>query len=245
MPAPIARFDTDTGISVPAITTDQMREVDRIAVEETGPNLWQMMENAGRNLALQSIEALSGGWRNADIVVLAGTGGNGGGGICAARHLANRRGRVTLVLSNPARLSEVTRFQHQVYQATPGREVRLDDLDAGRGDLIVDAVIGYSLSGAPRGVAGEMIEWANANSAPILSMDVPSGVDSTTGEAPGVAARPEWTMTLALPKTGLNAERTGALFLADIGIPVTVYAKMGLDFVTPFDHRYRVPLTPA
>ena len=52
-------------------------------------------------------------------------------------------------------------------------------------------------------------------------------------------------MTLALPKTGLNAERTGALFLADIGIPVTVYAKMGLDLVTPFDHRYRVPLTPA
>ncbi len=245
MPTRIERFVTDTGISVPAITTDQMREVDRIAVEETGPNLWQMMENAGRNLALQSIEALSGGWRSADIVVLAGTGGNGGGGICAARHLANRRGRVTLVLSNPARLSEVTRFQHQVYQATPGREERLDDLDARRVDLIVDAVIGYSLSGALRGMAGQMIEWANANAAPILSMDVPSGVDSTTGEAPGVAARPEWTMTLALPKTGLNAERTGALFLADIGIPVTVYAKMGLDFVTPFDHRYRVPLTPA
>ncbi len=94
-------------------------------------------------------------------------------------------------------------------------------------------------------MAGKMIEWANANSALILSMDVPSGVDSTTGEALGVAARPEWTLTLVLPKTGLNPERTGALFLADIGIPVTVYAKMELDFVTPFDHRYRVPLTPA
>ncbi len=92
-------------------------------------------------------------------------------------------------------------------------------------------------------MAGKMIEWANANSALILSM-VPSGVDST-GEALGVAARPEWTLTLVLPKTGLNPERTGALFLADIGIPVTVYAKMELDFVTPFDHRYRVPLTPA
>ena len=110
MPAPIERFVTDTGISVPAITTDQMREVDRIAVEETGPNLFQMMENAGRNLALQSIEAFGDGWRDAGIVVLAGTGGNGGGGICAARHLANRGGRVTLVLSNPAPLSELFWF---------------------------------------------------------------------------------------------------------------------------------------
>ena len=242
MPAPIERFVTDTGITVPAITTDQMREVDRIAVEETGPNLFQMMENAGRNLALQSIEVLGDGWRNAEIVVLAGTGGNGGGGICAARHLANRQGGVTLVLSNPARLSEVTRFQQRVYQATPGRELQLDEL--GPVDLIVDAVIGYGLSDAPTGATSDMLGWANASAAPILALDVPSGVDSSTGEAFDAAIRPKWTMTLALPKTGLHPERTGALFLADIGIPMTVYAKMELDFVTPFDHRFRIPLTP-
>ncbi len=244
MPAPIERFVTDTGISIPAITTDQMREVDRIAVEETGPNIFQMMENAGRNLTLQSIEALGDRWLDAEIVVLAGTGGNGGGGICAARHLANRQGRVTVVLSNRAKLSEVTRFQHHVYQASPGRELELNELAQVSADLIVDAVIGYSLSGAPTDAAGEMIDWANASPAPVLALDVPSGIDSSTGETFGTAIQPEWTMTLALPKTGLIPERTGALYLADIGVPMTVYAKMGLEFVTPFNHRFRVPLTP-
>ncbi|MEO0455292.1 MAG: NAD(P)H-hydrate epimerase [Cyanobacteria bacterium P01_A01_bin.114] len=102
-------FTTDTGIRVPAVTTEQMIEVDRLAVEELGPNLFQMMENAGRNLALQAIECLGDRWRTAKIVVLAGTGGNGGGGICAARHLANRGADVSLCLSAADRLREVPR----------------------------------------------------------------------------------------------------------------------------------------
>ena len=80
------RFVTEHGVDVPAVDSDQMREVDRIAVEETGPNLYQMMENAGRNLASLAIEVLGKAWSEARILVLAGSGGNGGGGICAARH---------------------------------------------------------------------------------------------------------------------------------------------------------------
>ncbi len=115
-------FVTDRGIAVPAVTTDQMREVDRIAIEETGPNLFQMMENAGRNLARHAIDVLGSGWERARIVVLSGTGGNGGGGICAARHLANRRAHVTLVLLAPDSLGEVPRFQRKVFQAAGGTE---------------------------------------------------------------------------------------------------------------------------
>ena len=70
---------------VPAVTAAQMREVDRVAVEETGPNLYQMMEHAGRSLALTALEMAT---DDGPIVVLAGTGGNGGGGLAAARHLA-------------------------------------------------------------------------------------------------------------------------------------------------------------
>src|SRR5262252_6871963 len=90
--APTSRMRcvTDSGIEVPVVTTEQMREIDRIAVDETGPNLFQMMENAGRNLALQAMEVLGAKWSRASMIVLAGGGGNGGGGICAARHLANR-----------------------------------------------------------------------------------------------------------------------------------------------------------
>lgn len=136
---PIETFFTDSGIAVPAITADQMREVDRIAIEETGPNLYQMMENAGRNLAALAIDLLGSGWTKASVVVLAGKGGNGGGGICATRHLANR--------------------------------------------------------------------------------------------------------TLALPKTGPLPEKTGDLFLADIGIPAGVYERMGLADQSPFDDRFCVPLS--
>ena len=101
------KFFTSQGIEVPSVNTTQMIEIDRVAMEETGPNLFQMMENAGRNLALQAIDCLGENWQQANIVVLSGSGGNGGGGICAARHLANRGAKVQLCLSSPNRLKEV------------------------------------------------------------------------------------------------------------------------------------------
>jgi len=114
-------FQTDHGILVPAVTADQMREVDRIAVEETGPNLYQMMENAGRNLAAVALAMLGDSGTEARILVLAGSGGNGGGGICAARHLANRGVPVALCLADPVGLSQVAKWQYHVFSATPAR----------------------------------------------------------------------------------------------------------------------------
>jgi NAD(P)H-hydrate epimerase len=236
------RFFTDTGIEVPAVTTDQMREVDRIAIEETGPNLFQMMENAGRNLALLAMEMLGHNWAQAKIVVLAGRGGNGGGGICAARHLANRGADVTLCLAALDRLGDVPALQRKIFQGTSGKEVDAKHVGDVAPVLILDALIGYSLRAAPRGVAAELIHWANGTNAPILTLDVPSGVDSTTGNVAGEHIKPRCTMTLALPKTGLLPERTGNLFLADIGIPEETYRRLGLTHVSPFGNRFRVPL---
>src|SRR5258707_2402373 len=68
------RFIADTGINVPAVSSEQMRELDRIATEETGPSLLQMMENAGRSLALVAIELMGPRWRSARVVILAGSG---------------------------------------------------------------------------------------------------------------------------------------------------------------------------
>ncbi len=239
-------FETDTGMEVPAITTDQMREVDRIAVEETGPNLYQMMENAGRNLAALALELLGDSWNQARIVALAGSGGNGGGAICAARHLANRDLNVRLCLSSPDRLGEVPTWQRCIYQGSGGIVVTLDQLDQEPADLILDGIIGYSLRSAPQELAAELIEWANAQAAAqILSLDVPSGVDSTTGETPGVYVHAHTTMTLALPKTGLIPEKTGKLMLADLGIPKETYRRVkGIAYTSPFGNRYRVPLHP-
>ncbi len=236
------RFVTDSGIDIPVVTTDEMRELDRVAMEETGPNLFQMMENAGRNLALLAIEVLGEGWQTAKIVVLAGRGGNGGGGICAARHLANRRANVILILSDPDQLGDVPAFQRKIFRETQGREVQAAQVAREPADLILDALIGYSLRDTPRGSAADLIRWANGTGAPILALDVPSGVDATTGETPGDALAPRWTMTLALPKAGLLRASTGDLFLADIGIPEGAYRRVARTYTPPFGDRYRIPL---
>jgi NAD(P)H-hydrate epimerase len=107
---------------------------------------------------------------------------------------------------------------------------------------IIDGLIGYSLQGAPRGPTAALIHWCNGSTAPVLSLDVPSGIDSTTGSAPGDCLRPDRTLTLALPKTGLAPAATGALVLADIGLPAGVYARAGIDYQSPFASGYRVPL---
>lgn len=236
-------FWTPSGVAVPAVTTDQMREIDRIAIEDTGPNLFQMMENTGRNLAEMALECLGTNWRHARVIVLAGSGGNRGGGIVAARHLANRGAQVELCLASPDNLGEVPKWQRKVFQSTNGREVSPRDLDEGAPEIILDALIGYSLQSAPRGVFADLIAWANGTRAPILSLDVPSAMDSTTGEAAGSRIDSVWTMTLALNKTGLGCAQVGQLVLSDIGIPAAAYRRAGLTYAPPFGNRYRVPLS--
>ncbi len=241
------RFVTDTGIEIPAVTKQQMIEVDRVAVEDTGPNLLQMMENAGRNLALQVVASLGSNWQKAGIVVLAGNGGNGGGGICAARHLANRGANVRLGLVSPNRLGLAAKWQRHIYQATRGREVELRDLNESNEpiDIIVDALIGYSLKGAARGETLRHIQWANNSGSPILALDIPSGIDATTGDTPGDYIKARWTLTLALPKSGLLPNLTGDLLLADIGIPTGAYEweTLMLPYTPPFGDRFLIPLT--
>lgn len=238
-----ARFFTQGGIEIPAVTAEQMRELDRIATEETGLNLFQMMENAGRNLALPAIAVLGEVWTSARIVVLAGSGGNGGGGICAARHLANRGTDVRLCVADPDHLEEVPAFQQKIFRSTSGREAAAAALSAEPVDLILDGLIGYGLRAAPRNLVAELIRWANGTGAPILALDVPSGLDATTGHRPGDCIQPHWTMTLALPKTGLLPQRTGQLFLADIGLPEQTYRRLGLSYVSPFAKGFWIPLT--
>lgn len=149
---------------------------------------------------------------------------------------------MTLCLSSTETLGRVPTFQRTIFRSTPGREVRPHELETIRPTLILDALIGYSLKGVPRGLTVDMIRWANRTARPILSLDVPSGLDATTGATPGEVIVPAWTLTLALPKTGLLPEMTGVLHLADIGIPVAVYQKAGIRYEPPFDERFIVPL---
>lgn len=239
------RFLTPGGREMAATTTDQMREIDRIAVEETGPSLAQMMENAGRSLATLALKRLhlddlAGEACKHRIIVMAGTGGNGGGGICAARHLAARLEQVHLCLTDAARLSPMAKKQLAIFSQTSGRLIELDDLDAQTPyALVIDAVLGYGLTDSPRGKAERAIQWMTATKSEILALDIPSGLDATTGSAPGAHVVAGATLTLHMPKPGLMNRAAGDLFVADLGIPAAVTRRVdleppeyGADFIT-------------
>jgi NAD(P)H-hydrate epimerase len=213
-------FTLDSGEPVPAVSTGQMRDVDRAMTETFGIDLPRMMENAGRNLADLAQRLYAPG----SVAVLAGRGGNGGGGLVAARHLHNRGVSVSVVLAGGS-LAPVTAEQASIASRI-GIPVGADSSAA---DLVIDALLGYSLHGDPRGTAADLIKWANASPAPVLALDGPSGLDMDTGREGAPCVQADATMTLALPKSGLAAsEAVGRLYLADISVPPQLYAHLGV-----------------
>lgn len=230
-------FRTASGATVPAVSASEMREVDRVAVETVGLDLLQLMENAGRNLAAHCRQLREAG----PVIVLAGAGGNGGGGLACARHLSNRDVPVRVVLDRePDDLDGVVERQYRILNAGPA-EVSADLDQPESIGLVVDALIGYGLSDAPRGRAADLIDWLSRAAAPTLSLDVPSGLDATTGATPGVFVEPDRTLTLALPKTGLRTA-PGELYLADIAIPEAVYRRLDIPYDNPFGDEYWIAL---
>ncbi len=236
-------FQTMSNKHVKAISREEIIEIDRIALEETGPNLWQMMENAGRNLAQLTINLFGDDLVKKKILALAGKGNNGGGVICAARHLVNHGINIKLVLADENKLGEVPQYQKKIFDNAGGLTLSIDDYRSADPDIILDGIIGYNLNGAPRGILLEMIKWSNSSSAKIISLDIPSGLDSNTGEAPGEYVHAFATLTLALPKQGLKPDKTGILYLGDLGIPKETYNKIGIDYISPFGKDYIVKLT--
>ncbi len=227
MTNPYPTFGTD---SIGWLTAEQMLEVDRIMIEDLDIELIQMMENAGRNLAQLILDRHN----PSSVTVLAGSGGNGGGGLVAARHLTNRGVDVSVTLGQPAdSLTPIPKHQLDIlnHMAVP-----IED-EPRTSDVVIDALIGYSLRGEPRGRIGELVEASADIDAPIVSLDNPSGLNVTDGSVPGAVVTAESTMTLALPKIGLRGSaHVGALFLADISVPPSVYDSVGVtpapDFTT-------------
>ena len=173
--------------------------------------------------------------------MLAGPGGNGGGGLVGARHLANRGCQVQVVLSAPGRLTPVPAHQADIL-GRMGVHIAERPPPA---DLVIDALIGYSLRGDPGGAAAELIAWANDQPAPVLALDTPSGLDLTTGAPGNPAIRATATLTLALPKVGLlDAPGVGELYLADISVPSLVYERMGIPGRGLFRQSTLLRLTP-
>ncbi|MDA1173567.1 MAG: NAD(P)H-hydrate epimerase [Chloroflexi bacterium] len=174
--------------------------------------------------------------------MLVGSGGNGGGGMVCARNLHNWGARVELFTS--AGLDGFGEVPGRQLEILDGLEVPMTLVsglvDLPEADLIIDALVGYSLSGPPRGAVASLIRAANDEKCPVLALDVPSGVDAGSGVVYDPAIIADATLTLGLPKTGLRNPDAhaaiGELYLADIGIPPELYAKpsIGIRVRSPF-----------
>jgi NAD(P)H-hydrate epimerase len=222
--------------NVPWLSVEQMRELDRIAVEEAGMLLEQMMENAGRSLAAVARLLLGGEAAGKRVLVLAGPGGNGGGGLVAARHLAAAGAAVSVVLGRRStELAPVSSRQHALARAA-GVPVAHSEPPMRDPELILDALLGYGQADAPRGATAGLIESTRGRR--VLALDAPSGLELATGTLHEPHVRAEATLTLALPKHGLRhasgRQAVGQLLLADISVPAAVYARLGLEFASPF-----------
>jgi NAD(P)H-hydrate epimerase len=230
MPEQVARLEL-----VPAVTSAQMREVDRIMVEDLGISLLQMMENAGRALAQLTRIQLS-GLNRRRVAVLAGRGGNGGGGMASARRLAIWGADVRIVLAHPSEALAVAPAHQLASLRAMGVPVHGPAEAASLvsdADVVLDALLGYSLDGPPREVEADLIRVANSSGVPILALDLPSGLDPDRGLPYDPTIRAARTMALALPKVGLlrpeAAGYVGELWLADISVPASAYERFGIN----------------
>lgn len=224
-------WETPNGDRVPSVSADEMRAVDRIAVEEVGLQLLQMMENAGRGLATIIRDR-----QPERVIVVAGNGGNGGGGLACARHLANHDVEVSVVLDRQSgELTGAAATQFGILDAmdVPITVASDESTEYATAPLVVDALVGYGLEGALRGTASSIVEDVNTADADVVSLDIPSGLDATTGERPGPAVTPDEVVTLALPKMGLVACACPVRLL-DIGIPAVVFDRVGVEYTQPF-----------
>ncbi len=232
----MASYIPDLSSEVLKINTPQMIEVDRLMIEEYHIELIQMMENAGRCLAILARgKFLDGDPQDKTVVVLVGSGGNGGGALVAARRLHNWGSNVEVFLTG----------EEEKMTSIPGHQLRIlkrmglpiqsgERLPPnGSYDLIMDGIIGYSVKGDPHGLPGEMIRWTLNRHEPVLSLDTPSGLDLSSGTIHDPTVKADATLTLAMPKEGLFTpaakDLVGELYLGDIGVPPELYAEASLN----------------
>ncbi len=196
----------------------RMRAVDRYAIEQLGVPGLELMERAGLGVA-RAVEEAS---REGPVVVLCGKGNNGGDGFVAARFLREEGRSVRVLCTAPA--EDYTGDAAVNLARLPGEPPQtLGDGGLSDAEVLVDAVLGTGFQGTPHGAAAQAIAAINAARARVISVDIPSGVEASTGEVAGDAVRAAVTVTFQLAKPGLwinpGKAHAGAVHVVDIGIP--------------------------
>jgi NAD(P)H-hydrate epimerase len=212
---------------VPTISSAALRRADAEAESTFGIEPLQLMEVAGWQVA-RFVDAFTDGIRNKRVIVVAGSGNNGGDALVAARVLL-QRGAIVSASVVPSRDPNSLAGRH----ALTIRRLGIPMVDAPEGidpsaDVLIDGLFGTGIRLPLREPAAAIIEAMNATARPIVAIDVPSGMDADTGMGAESAVRAAATVTLVAPKAGLaGTSNTGRLFVADIGMPVALFGADG------------------
>lgn len=237
------------------VTAEQMRELDRRASVEFGVPSIVLMENAGLrtfDVALQMLTEVCG----QSAAIVCGKGNNGGDGFVVARHLHQAGAEVRVLLIG--RRDDVKGDALINLEIAEKSGINIEEVSEiahlqmilAHSDLIVDALFGTGIKGDITGFAGEVIDAINASGRPVVSVDLPSGLDADTGQIGGRCVIADATVTFALPKIGLvthpGVEYAGEVTVAEIGVPKRGFETAGINtyVVGPEDVLARLPARP-
>ena len=212
------------------VTSQQMREIDRKAIEENKISGLALMENAGLRI-FQSLKDIYSDLRLKKIIIFAGSGNNGGDGFVVARHLYDYGVKVKVFLLAPfhkikdeagENLNIIDKVGVELIEV---ETVKLEEIQKAiqNSDLIIDAILGTGLQGKVTGLKAKMIDLINIANKEVVAIDVPSGLNADSGKIKVPCIKATHTITLALPKIGLllfpGASFAGKVKVEDIGIP--------------------------
>lgn len=220
----------------PLLTKDQIRELDRRAMTDYGIPGILLMENAGLGV-VRRIESLFTPDSAEKILILCGKGNNGGDGFVVARHLLNHGYDVVIrIFGDPGALKGETHSNYQMLCQMEADVQRLDNasdlqdsMDAG---LIVDALLGTGVTGEIHEPLSALIDWINRQDCPVVSIDLPSGLQADSGQFEGACVRADYTLTMAELKLGLmlypGRDLAGEVEVVDIASPPAVTESLNI-----------------
>lgn len=219
----------------PSLSAKEIQALDQLAINVYKIPSIILMENSGRAVS-DVVSVLLKGKKRPSVVIVCGTGNNGGDGLVAARHLLNTNcrlkvflvGRLNDVKNDPAVHLKILRNLNvpilEIFENSKDWQK-----DFKQADLMVDAIFGVGLNREISNPQRYVIESINKSKRKVLSVDVPSGLDATTGECFGVCVKAHTTVTFTFPKKGffvnLGPSYVGRLAVAEIGIPKKIWTK--------------------
>ncbi len=221
MSFPLVHWD-----DLPAISANQMQQLIMLATGKFGLDNRVLVEHTARNL-VSLVEAFGG---DGPVLVVAGRGNNGSGGLAAARLLAGRGRRVWVVPTHEAENYSGTPKEQLEHLRHFERVKVRTSLPKMKFGCVIDAAIGTNLEGPPRGRTLDVITVLN-NSADscVISLDTPTGMRADDGSTPGDVVKATLTMSIGLPKVGIKpGGNVGRLFVGDLSLPPGLYESLQL-----------------